>query len=136
MAVNPGLRSDSRQWLIYDDEVLGAVMRALEAFALHIAGGPLSRHRRVEVRAVGHLMRRVAESRIVEMERADGAQRVAVHHLRAIFDWLGAEQRGLVLPPPAVELDEIHAAVFRLDSRAQSAGIGGPGVHRAAVRGD
>ncbi len=130
-----GLRTDERQWLIYDNETLGAVMRGLEAFALHLAGGPLTKHRVDGVRAIGHFMQRVASARLAEMEKNDGAQRVVVNHLRRMFTWLGREQSGLATPAPP-ELDELYAAVFRLDSRAQSAGVVGPGVHRIAVRGD
>lgn len=131
-----GLRTDERQWLIYDEEVLGAVMRGLEAFALHLAGGPLTRHRVGAVRAIGHFMRKVSDARLREMEKNGSAQEVVVEHIRRIFIWLGQEQNsGLALPEPE-GLDEIHAAVVRLDSRAKSAGVVGPGVHRLAVRGD
>lgn len=136
MTARYGLRTDERQWLIYDEETLGAVMRGLEALALHIAGGPLSRHPLQPVRAIGHFMRRVGEARFAEMHKNDGAQRVVASHLQTIFTWLGRQQRGLATPPPTEALDEIYAAVFRLDSRAQSAGVVGSGVHRSAVRGD
>ncbi len=131
-----GLRTDERQWLIYDDESLGATMRGLEAIALSVCGGALARHRVQQVRAIGHFMRRVADTRFAEMERNDGAQQVVARHLRTIFRWLELDQRGLATPPPTAALDEIHAATFRLDSRAQSAGVVGPGVHRVAARGD
>lgn len=135
MTMRQGLRTDERQWLIYDDEVLGAVMRGMEAMALHLAGGPLTKHPSQPVRAIGHFMQRVAAARLAEMGKNDGAQAVTVHHLRTVFQWLGYQQRGLALPEPP-ELDELYASVFRLDSRAQSAGVVGPGVHRTAVRGD
>lgn len=132
-----GLRSDARQWLIYQDEALGALMRGVEAYALHICGGPLTRHRHIAVRMIGTLMRRVASHRIEEMKRNDGAQRVVIGHLEKIFTWIGSEQPGKVArPEPTGALDEIYAAAFRLDSRARSAGVSGPGVHRQAVRGD
>lgn len=132
-----GLRTDERQWLIYDDETLGAVMRGLEAIALSIVGRSLQRNRVEAVRAIGHFMGRVADARFAEMERNDGAQQVAARHLRTIFGWLSRQQAtGLDLPAPQAELDQVYASVFRLDSRAQSAGVVGPGVHRQAVRGD
>lgn len=131
-----GLRSDSRQWLIYDDETMGALMRGLEAYALHIVGGPMTRHQNIAVRGIGTLMRRTAAHRIEEMKRNDGAQRVMISHLEKVFDWLGKTQSGLALPTPD-ELDEVYAVAFNLDSRAQSAGVGTPlGTHRVAVRGD
>lgn len=131
-----GLRSDVRQWTIYDDEALGALMRGLEAYALHICGGPLTRHRHIAVRMIGTLMRRVASHRIEEMKTNDGAQRVVIGHLEKIFTWIAAGQSGRLAPEPTEALDEIYAAAFRLDSRARSAGVRGPGVHRVAVRGD
>lgn len=132
-----GLRSDSRQWLIYDDESLGALIRGLEAYALHVCAGPMVRHRNIAVRGVGTLMQRVANTRIDEMRKAGGAQQVVVGHLEKIFRWLASEQAGRIhLPEPVDELDEIYAAAFRLDSRARTAGFRGPGVHREAVRGD
>lgn len=134
--MNYGLRSDARQWLIYDDETLGALMRGLEAYALHICGGPLTRHRHIAVRGIGNLMRKVASHRIAEMRANDGAQAVVIAHLERIFTWVAVGQEGRLAPAPTEALDEIYAAVFRLDSRAQSAGVSGPGVHRQAVRGD
>lgn len=132
-----GLRSDARQWLIYGDEELGALMRGLEAYALHICGGPLTRHRHIAVRMIGTLMRRVASHRIEEMKTNDGAQRVVVEHLEKIFTWISAGQSGRLAPEPTEALDEIYAAAFRLDSRAANAGVGASvGVHRIAVRGD
>ncbi len=132
-----GLRSDARQWLIYDDEALGALIRGLEAFAMHMAAGPLLRHRVAAVRGMAMLMRRVANHRIAEMQKADGAQRVVVRNLTLIFEWLGYQQQGILLPAPTDALDEIHATSTRLDSRAHSAGVGSPvGTHRRAVRGD
>ena len=137
MAMRYGLRTDERQWLIYDDEVVGAVVRGLEALALHVAGGPLARHSHIGVRAIGSFMRRISERRFLEMERNDGAQRIVAQHLRRIFEWIGSEQPGRVaLPPPTDALDEIYGAITYADSRAVSAGVVGPGVHRVAVRGD
>ena len=132
-----GLRSDARQFLIYDDEALGALMRGLEAFGMYLAAGPLLRHRVAAVRGMAHFMRRVANHRIAEMEKADGAQRVVVRNLTLIFEWLGYQQRGDDLPPPVDALSEIWATATRLNSRAMNAGVGDPvGVHRIAVRGD
>lgn len=130
-----GLRTDERQWLIYDEEALGAVMRGLEAFYMFIASGPLARDPDDAIRAIAHFGRRVAQSRIEEMKKNDGAQREMAHNLEVMFKWIGMRQKGMALPRPK-EVDDIYAAVFRLDSRAQSAGVVGPGVHRIAVRGD
>ena len=130
-----GLRTDERQWLIYGDEKVGALARGLEAMALHIAGGPLRRHRHEGVRLIGVYMQRIAKGRIDEMHRNGGAQEIVAEHLADIFEWLGREQAGVHLPPPE-GLKEIHALAFHADRRAANAGIQGPGVHREAVRGD
>ena len=132
MAVkNAGLRSDLRQWLIYDDETLGAVARALEVAALAMAGQTLMRRPEAPVRLLGKVMVRIASTRTNEMLRNDGAQRVAIGHTSKVLNWLAGKASF-----PADELDELHAAAFRLDSRAQSAGVQGPGTVREAIRGD
>ena len=132
MAVkSAGLRSDFRQWLIYDDESLGAVARALEVAALAMAGQTLLRRPEGPIRLLGRFMVRVASARTEEMLRSDGAQRVAIEHTSKVFNWLAGKA-----PFPADELDELHAAAFRLDARAQAAGVRGPGTIREAIRGD
>ena len=128
------LRTDERSWLIYDDESLGAFARVLEMYSLSVTGQKLARHPDQRIRAIGTLMVRIGETRGVEMIRNDGAQRVAVEHM-VLF---GAFLAGLPHDESKLDeaLNELHSLAFRLDSRANSAGIAGPGVHRLAVRGD
>ncbi len=129
-----GLRTDERSWLVYDDESIGAVARGLEAYALSVTGQKLARHEDQRIRSVGHMMVRLGEQRGHEMLQNDGAQRVAMEEL----SMMGAHLAGIV--HDEIEcwkaLDELHATVFRLDSRLKSAGSVGPGVHRVAGRGD
>lgn len=129
-----GLRTDERQWLIYDDESIGALTRGLEAWALAIASNLLEENRIAGLRGIGSLMSRIADQRLVTMKRNGGAQEV-------VADWIllvSAAAAGKTPWTPDVDMaiDELHAVGYRLDSRGSSAGILGPGVHRAAIRGD
>ena len=139
--MNYGLKDDARQWLQYDDEGLGAVMRGLEAMALQMVGQSLvnSPAARIDaVRAMGYFMQKVASHRLASMMKVGGAQGQVVSHLAKIMNWLSRSYYGASPAlPPQDELDEIYAYVFRLDSRANGAGVGEPlGTHRIAVRGD
>lgn len=129
-----GLRTDERQWLIYDDEVLGAVARGVEAWALAIAANLLRPNSEEGLRGVGHFMGRVADARLTEMKRNGGAQEVTADWILLVSAWAAGKIPWT--PDVARALDELHAAVYRLDSRGQGTGTTGPGVHRAAIRGD
>lgn len=128
------LRTDERSWLIYDDEVIGAVVRGLEAYALSVTGQKMSRHPEQTVRAVGTMMIRIGEERGRQMLSNGSAQGVVMEWLAL----LGAHLAGV--PHDKIKctqaLDELHGAVFHLDKRVNAAGVRGPGVHRIAVRGD
>lgn len=129
-----GLRTDERQWLIYDDESLGAVMRGLEAWSLAVAGNLLKADQTDELRGMGNFMDRVAGARLSEMKANGGAQEVVADWMLLISKY--AAGKTPLTPDIQRALDELHAAVYRLDSRANGAGLTGPGVHRLAVRGD
>lgn len=134
-----GLRTDERQFLIYDDEVLGAVVRGLEAWALMIAGTRLRKgHRganRVKaMNAIGAFMQKIANQRIVEMKRNGGAQEQVAEWIFIISKW--AADKTPWTPDVARALDEIHGTITYNDSRVNAAGINGEGTHRIAVRGD
>lgn len=125
-----GLRTDSRQWLIYDDDTLGAVVRMSEAACLSIVGQRLARHPDIELRALGNLWMRMGEQRtmshILDDSQLGEAARAMTEAMRYAFN--GG-------PKPAV-LDELHAAAYRIDDKATGAGVVGPGVVRELVRGD
>ena len=134
-----GLRTDERQFLIYDDEVLGAVVRGLEAWALMIAGTRLrEKHRGPErvraMNAIGAFMQKIAEQRVVEMQRNGGAQEQVVEWIFLISKWVAG--KSLWSPDIDRALDEIYGTITYNNSRVNSAGISGDGVHRIAVRGD
>lgn len=134
-----GLRTDERQWLIYSEEVMGAVMRGLEAWALMIAGTRLRQGHRgsdrvAAMNAIGKFMQKVADQRIVEMQRNGGAQEQVAEWIFLVSKWAAGKTPWTADIGRA--LDEIHATIHHNDSRVNSAGISGPGVHRIAVRGD
>jgi len=129
-----GLRSDPRQWLIYDEETQGAMVRGLEAMAMQMVGQTLIRNKDIKVRAMGFTMLNLADARIRAAMKQQGSVRDTVmRHLAKIMGWLSSRGRAEY---PAVELDEIHAVLYQLDHRARSAGITGPGFLRDQVRGD
>lgn len=127
-----GLRSDERQWLIYDDESVGALGRGLEVMAMSMTGQMLAKHQLKPIRAMGNFMLRIAESRAAEMMRNDGAQRVMIEHLSKVMTFLAGHSAHI----PELEIDELWAVTFHADRRAKAAGIQGPGAHRLIVRGD
>lgn len=134
MTANQGLRTDDRQWLIYDDESLGAVMRGLEVWGLAVAGNLLKNHKVQPLRGIGNFMGRVADSRLSMMKKNGGAQEVVADWILIVSKWSAG--RSPMTPDVKRALDEMWASVYRLDSRANAAGVIGPGDHRIAVRGD
>jgi len=130
-----GLRSDPRQWLIYDEETQGAMMRGLEIMALQMVGQTLKRNPEAKVRAIGHVMLNVADARLRDAAREPGSIRdTVIKHLARIMGWLS--RRGPIDVDTAVALDEVHAVLYQLDHRFRSAGIRGGGRLRDLVRGD
>jgi hypothetical protein len=132
-----GLRTDERQWLIYDDEVLGAYTRGLEAWALMVLAQSLRNVGPDRFRALNGIAtwcHRVAEQRLVEMKRNGGAQEVVSDWVLLVSRW--AAGKTPLTPDVARGIEEFHSVATRLDSRGNSAGITGPGVHRQAIRGD
>lgn len=135
-AAEESLRTDDRQWLIYETGggETGALIRGIEAMALQMAGRTIAKHPVAGIRGIGNFMLRVADARLREMLRKDGAEAVVVKQLSLIMRWLARKTPW----SPDVErsLDEIYALVVHVDSRAMGAGIVGPGTIREAVRGD
>ncbi len=129
-----GLRTDERQWLIYHDEGIGALMRGLEAMALQMTGAQLQRAKLFQLRGLGTLMVRVSVARFNAMHNNDGAQRVVAEALRRVMAAMSGREQWTRDTFNA--LDELHAMNTHTDSRAMGAGIYGPGTLRTAVRGD
>jgi hypothetical protein len=129
-----GLREDPRQWLIYDEETQGAMVRGLEAMAMQMVGQTLVRNKDMKVRAMGFTMLNLADARIrTAMNQPGSVRDTVIKHLAKIMGWLSSRGR---TEYPAIELDEVHAVLYQLDHRARSAGIRGPGILRDQVRGD
>ena len=74
------LRTDLRQWLIYDDESAYATADALDALAYRFTGAALSQHEDIELRAVGSFMLKVAEVREKQLSGEDRDPRRGVRH--------------------------------------------------------
>lgn len=132
-----GLRTDERQWLIYDNEVLGAFTRGIEAWALKVLGAKLRNtgpDRNRPLNGVATFCDRVADQRLVEMKRNGGAQELVADWILDLSKW--AAGKGPWTPDLQERLDQFHAVATRIDSRTRHAGVRGPGVHREAVRGD
>jgi hypothetical protein len=99
--------------------------------ALAMVGRRLTNHHHISVRAVGTVMQRLAAARTRHHLAGTDDQRTSLQHVIAVANW--AIDGG---PEPTVALDEVHAAVFHLDSRLVSAGMSGPGWERDLGRGD
>jgi len=131
------LRTDERQWLIYDDEIRGAYMRGLEAWALMVFSQRLAqtgpdRHRALN--GIAMFAGKVANQRLVEMKRNGGAQEAVADWILLVSKWTAGKTP--MTPDISRGIDEFHSIAFGLDSRVNGAGMSGPGVHRQAIRGD
>ena len=127
------LRTDPRQWLIYQEENVKAGMEAIEVMALTITGTLLARGEEVEMRAIGNIMMRWADARqrTLSDEEASDLERTAVSHITDILDWMGGQG-----DEPNDALSELHAVAFAFDSQLQGAGIDGEGWYRVLARGE
>lgn len=137
MTERHGLRTDERQWLIYGDEQIGAVIRGLEAWALMVLGTKLRNkgpNRNRPLNGLGAFCQKVADQRITELKRNGGAQEVVADWILLISKW--AAGKSPYTPDVARATDELYSVAFHIDSRVNGAGILGPGAHREAVRGD
>ena len=131
------LRTDLRQWLIHDDEAAFATADAIDTLAYRLAGSMLAQHAEIEMRAIGNYLLRVADVRerrmLGELKDHDSTEleQAAIHHVGAVLRWIveGGER-------PEQAFDELHAVVFVIDSKVQSAGATGPSVMAGLVRGD
>ena len=108
------LRQDERQWLIHQEDSVVPAVRALEVFAMLIAGPVLAKHPEQSMRALGNMMMRLGEHREEFMLANDD---IAGKHVAAILGSLV----GAVNADEAK--DELHAAMFWLDSTLKQAGI-------------
>lgn len=126
------LRHDMKQWLIYEEEPVTATVRALEAAAMGMTGQSLATHPDLKVRAIGTMLRKLADVRIATLIGEGGDSATAADHVALILNWLNRPN----LDPPAESLDEFHAALFWLDGRLNDAGTGGDGWYRLLARGE
>jgi hypothetical protein len=111
------LRQDERQWLIYQEDSVTQAVRALEVFAMLIAGPVLAKHPEQSMRALGNMMIRLAAERESFMLKSDGLEATAGQHVATIL----GEIAGVADASDAK--DELHAAMFWLDSTLKNAGI-------------
>lgn len=118
------LRQDERQWLIYQRESVVSAVRTLEVLAMLIAGPALAKHPDLSMRALGNMMIRLGAHREEYMlgtgvgEPTD-PEVVAGRHLATIL----GELAGIARADTA--RDELHAAMYWLDSELRAAGIKG-----------
>lgn len=119
------------QWLIYGDEELEGVVRALETEALAVLGEYLIRTGDFDRKRIGGILVKIANSRRqinlghTPQEEKDGTR----HMMEAVI-------RMLNVPDDAEAVDKVHAALSYIDRRIGDAGTTGPGFIREIVRGD
>lgn len=110
------LRQDERQWLIYQEDSVVSAVRALEVFAMLVAGPMLANHPELPMRALGNMMIRLGTAREESM-LTHAEYETAGRHIAAILGSL----MGVTNADQAK--DELHAALFWLDSTLKKAGI-------------
>lgn len=120
------LRQDERQWLIYQEDSVVPAIRALEVFAMLIAGPVLAQHPEQSMRALGNVMMRLGAAREESM-LSNAEYETAGKHIAVIL----GSMVGAVNADEAK--DELHAAMFWLDSTLKQAGIKGGWVADAAM---
>lgn len=126
------LRTDLRQWLIYDDDAAYATADALDALAYRFTGAALSQHEDIELRAVGNFMLKVAEVREKRLSGEDATkiELAAITHIAAILQYMVGG------PKPEEALSEVQAVVFAIDSKVNASGTRSTSAMAGLVRGD
>lgn len=113
------LRQDEAQWLIYQEDSVVPAVRAVEVLAMMIAGPVLAAHPEISMRALGNVMLRFGEHRSLHMlNSGNDLERTAGEHLAVILGELAGATRA------DDARDELHAAMYWLDSTLKNAGIG------------
>lgn len=116
------LRQDESQWLIYQEDSVVPAVRALEVLAMLVAGPVLANHPEFSMRALGNMMIRLGAHRETYMlGKGEGnptdPEVVAGRHLAVIL----GEMAGIA--NAEIPRDELHAAMYWLDSTLKQAGI-------------
>lgn len=116
------LRQDEGQWLIYQEDSVIPAMRAVEVLAMLIAGPLLASHPEISMRALGNIMLRLGSHREAYMLGSGGGhpsdpEIIAGRHLATILGEMAGVARA------DVSRDELHAAMYWLDSTLKKAGI-------------
>lgn len=130
------LRTDERQWLIYDEPAVVAASRALELICLTVAGQWLAEHEDISLRGLGNLALKIADTRtrygfgfMKNSTPTDEEQAATAHALEIIGYLAGDRDR------PVVAEDELHAAAVWLNTRLKEAGVDGDGWYRHLAKG-
>jgi hypothetical protein len=131
------LRLDQNQWVIYQEPSVQAAIRAVNIVTSILAGDAMEKHHEMRIRAMGHVAGSLADSQLryglglVEGHDPDEFTRLATEHAVTIISFIkGAESS----EASERALDEVHAAVYWLDSRLKAAGITGDGWYRELAR--
>lgn len=131
------IREDEKQWLIYQEGQVTAVVEAVETMLVALGAASIMDHSDVALRAIGHFGERLAETRMARMAgqlgdlEASDIQKQLVQHLLDIAAFLAGGEEA---ERPEMALDDIHAAVVWVDKRAKEAGVVGPGWYREIIR--
>jgi hypothetical protein len=130
------MRRDLNQWLIEDEEPVTAAVRVVEMVSMILAGQILARHPTLQVRAVGNVAEGLGRTRLaVASESLENDIRLAAHHASALLQYLSVPNP-LATPVGDSVLDELHAAVFWLDSTLRQMGVGSEEWYARVARGD
>ena len=129
------IRLDERQWMIFDEESVTAVVGAVEALLVGLGAAALRDHADQQVRAIGAFGEKLAETRLAHWSgqlaglEPSEVQKQLVAHLYAVSAYLVDEGER-----PETALDDIQAALVWIDKRAKGAGVVGDGWYREIVR--
>ncbi len=128
------IRADQKQWLIYQEEQVTGVVKAVETILIALGAATLMDHSDIAIRAIGNFGERLSETRIAHMAGqlqgldSSDSEKQLVTHLLAISAFLAGGDR------PEMALEDVHAALVWVDKRANEAGVVGPGWYREIIR--
>lgn len=129
------LRSnDAIQWLIDDQPTVANVYRAIRAAACAMVGAGLANHPDLEVRAVGNVLIRTAETERKAI--LDDDFDLSTQVIEAVGQLMAYATHPIGSRPAPKSNEEVHAALLYMDRHLRQRGARGDDALQQLARGD